>query len=269
MSVENSGATLEPPEGWYEWYGRIVRDLSFSVERDIEAARLLSQLMSDRPCLMGEIGGIIRSASLVVVAGAYDTVGEEARILSGRISSHIVVISADTATTPLVEAGITPHVIVTDLDGDFTAIQESWARGAYIIAHAHGDNIERLNQLLPSLGERLEATCQVQPRGHIHNFGGFTDGDRSVFLAAALGARRIATIGMCPTCGIGRHSLATKTPTPEWLRKKRLKLHYAGELLSWLATQRRDIEFIDATSTAEPPPLGFRKADLSEILGGL
>ncbi|GBC71394.1 hypothetical protein HRbin02_01175 [Candidatus Calditenuaceae archaeon HR02] len=256
----------EPPPGWLDWYQRILRDFSFSPERDEEAAEMLSSFMSDKRCLREELASRLSRARCVVVAGAYDTLGEEARILAENLYKGVAVVSADTATTPLLEAGVTPDIVVTDLDGRFEDIYECWRRGAVIVVHAHGDNIERLRQHLPRLGERVEATCQCSPRGHIHNFGGFTDGDRAVFMAAALGARKIITIGMCLTCRIGRFSAELKASSPHWLRMKRMKLDYAHRLLSWLAETRRDIEFVDATQAEWQLPQGFEKKPLKEVL---
>lgn len=252
-----------------EWYHRIIRDFDFPEERDEEAAEMLSAFMADKKCLRAELASKIGGASCVVVAGAYDTVAEEAAALSKFLGPGIVVVSADTATTPLLEEGIIPDIVVTDLDGDLEDIYECWEMGGIVVVHAHGDNIERLRKHLPRLSERVEATCQCAPRGHIHNFGGFTDGDRAVFMAAALGARRIVTIGMCFTCSVGKYSSATKTPTPEWLGLKRMKLDYGYRLLSWLASERSDIEFIDATSVEAPLPAGFVKRRLDEALRAL
>ncbi|MCS7145317.1 MAG: DUF115 domain-containing protein [Nitrososphaerota archaeon] len=256
----------EPPPGWMEWYERIIQDFGFPVERDEEAAATLSRFMSDRRCLVAELATRFSNSGCVVVAGAYNTVAEEATILSESLSPRIIVVAADTATTPLLEAGLTPDIVVTDLDGDFGDIFECWRRGALVAVHAHGDNIERLREYFPRLCERVEATCQCLPRGHIHNFGGFTDGDRAVFMAAALGARKIVTIGMCFTREVGKYSIATKKPTPDWVRMKRMKLSYAERLLAWLASERRDVEFIDSTSVDDAPPLGFRKMPLKEAL---
>ncbi|MEM0482323.1 MAG: 6-hydroxymethylpterin diphosphokinase MptE-like protein, partial [Nitrososphaerota archaeon] len=152
------------------------------------------------------------------------------------------------------------------LDGNFEDIYECWRRGSVVVVHAHGDNIERLRQHLPLLRERVEATCQCAPRGHIHNFGGFTDGDRAIFMAAALGAKKIVTIGMCLTCGVGKYSAALKAANPDWLAVKKMKLDYAHQLLTWLAETRRDIEFIDATQAEWSLPQGFKKKTLKEVL---
>lgn len=256
----------EPPPGWMEWYERILEDFGYSRERDEEAAEILAGFMADKKCLREELASKFRGAGCVVVAGAYDTVAEEAATLSENLAPGILVVSADTATTPLLSVGVIPDIVVTDLDGVFEDIYECWRRGAVLVVHAHGDNIERLKLYLPRLDARIEATCQSTPRGHIHNFGGFTDGDRAVFMAAALGARRVVTIGMCFTCGAGRYSAAVKAANPQWLAMKRMKLDYGYRLLSWLAGTKPDIEFIDATSAEWPLPQGFKKKPLREAL---
>lgn len=256
----------EPPPGWLDWYQKILRDFRFPPERDVEAAEILSSFMSDKKCLREELESRLSRARCVVVAGAYDTVGDEARILAENLDEGVAVVSADSATTLLLEADVIPDIVVTDLDGDLEDIFECWRRGSTVVVHAHGDNIERLRQHLPRLTGRIEATCQCSPRGHIHNFGGFTDGDRAVFMAAALGARKIITIGMCLTCGAGKYSTALKAANPDWMAVKRMKLDYAYKLLSWLAETRRDIEFIDSTQAEGAPPQGFKKKPLKEAL---
>jgi Uncharacterized Rossmann fold enzyme len=41
----------------------------------------------------------------------------------------------------------------------------------------------------------LIGSTQVEPRPHVYNFGGFTDGDRGVFLSRSLGILRITLAG--------------------------------------------------------------------------
>ncbi|MEM3030259.1 MAG: 6-hydroxymethylpterin diphosphokinase MptE-like protein [Candidatus Micrarchaeia archaeon] len=108
-----------------------------------------------------------------------------------------VVIAADGATQTLLENGIVPDVVCTDLDGRMEAIREAGERGAVIVIHAHGDNIGKLSGALRLLrGCKLIGTTQVEPKGRVYNFGGFTDGDRCVFLARAFGASPIGFVGI-------------------------------------------------------------------------
>jgi 2-amino-4-hydroxy-6-hydroxymethyldihydropteridine diphosphokinase len=254
----------EPPAGWLDWYEEILASFGFSRDMDERAARLLASFMGGRPCLKGVMGRMLRGASRVVVAGAYDSVRREAEALKNLSPSGTLLVSADTATSPILDAGLTPDIVVTDLDGDLEDIFEAWRRGAILVIHAHGDNIERIEELPKTLSERVEATCQCPPSGHIHNLGGFTDGDRAVAICAALGAAKIVTIGMCPGCGIGVYSSLLKQ-TEGWASRKLLKLEYASRLLSWVTTLYPRTVFIDATE-APGKIRGFRKMPLAEAL---
>ncbi|MDQ1282410.1 MAG: 2-amino-4-hydroxy-6-hydroxymethyldihydropteridine diphosphokinase, partial [Euryarchaeota archaeon] len=82
----------------------------------------------------------------------------------------------------------------TDLDGPFAAILEANRKGAILAVHAHGDNLDALSIYVPKL-ERIIGTVQCRPRPGLYNFGGFTDGDRSVFLARELGASEVDLLG--------------------------------------------------------------------------
>ena len=64
-----------------------------------------------------------------------------------------------------------------------------------MVVHAHGDNIPLLQHWVKRLPGPLVATTQSTPLPHVHNFGGFSDGDRAVFAADALGAKTIMLIG--------------------------------------------------------------------------
>jgi uncharacterized Rossmann fold enzyme len=63
-----------------------------------------------------------------------------------------------------------------------------------MVVHAHGDNVDALSEEVPRL-KRVVGTTQSKPLDNVYNFGGFTDGDRCVFLAQEFGARSITLIG--------------------------------------------------------------------------
>jgi len=67
--------------------------------------------------------------------------------------------------------------------------------GAIMVIHAHGDNIENLEKNVPKF-RKIIGTTQVMPTENVYNFGGFTDGDRGVFLAEEMRAKSITLIGM-------------------------------------------------------------------------
>src|SRR5437879_11958817 len=63
------------------------------------------------------------------------------------------------------------------------------------VIHGHGDNGPVVREWAPRFSGRTVATTQSRPTGGLRNFGGFTDGDRAVFLADHFGATRIHLIG--------------------------------------------------------------------------
>ena len=96
-----------------------------------------------------------------------------------------VLVAADGATTALIEERISPDIVVTDLDGNLDDILLANLRGANIVVHAHGDNLEQIIKFT-SFFNNVLGTTQAQPVGNVYNFGGFTDGDRAIFLAKLL-----------------------------------------------------------------------------------
>lgn len=87
-----------------------------------------------------------------------------------------------------------PHVIVSDLDGVMDDIIKANERCAVVVVHAHGDNITKLRSYVPQL-QKIVGTTQSRPLSNVFNFGGFTDGDRAIYLAKHLGAKEIGIIG--------------------------------------------------------------------------
>jgi hypothetical protein len=103
-------------------------------------------------------------------------------------------LAADGATAVLLRRGIVPDIIVTDLDGPFPDILKANQEGSIAVVHAHGDNLDALHRYVPKL-KRVIGTVQCRPPEGLYNFGGFTDGDRCVFLAKELGATSIKLVG--------------------------------------------------------------------------
>ena len=56
-------------------------------------------------------------------------------------------IAADSSLKPLLENGIVPDIIVTDLDGDEDAIKKLSKKKSIFVIHAHGDNIKKLQMV--------------------------------------------------------------------------------------------------------------------------
>ncbi len=196
-------------EDWEPIYQDILAEFGFSREEDEEAARLLQRLLLGREDLLSprDLDSKIRGREVLVCGNGPSLPLELKNVLEERPrsatpekpgSSEVVidelVIAADGATTTLLAAGVLPDLIVTDLDGFLPDILAASERGSMVVVHAHGDNIPALKEYVPRL-RRVLGTTQAEPMEGVSNFGGFSDGDRCVFLARSFGAGRIRIIG--------------------------------------------------------------------------
>jgi len=175
---------------WEPIYTEILEDFGFSRVRDEEAALLLSELLKDKKRSLDEAAQRLCGRD-VVICGNAPSLAEE---LKGLQERDLAFVAADGAASVLLRKGIVPDICVTDLDGPFDAIQNANAMGTIIVVHAHGDNLDALQKNVPLLNQVI-GTSQCQPPEGLYNFGGFTDGDRCVFLARALGAATIRLLG--------------------------------------------------------------------------
>jgi uncharacterized Rossmann fold enzyme len=194
---------------WEPHYTAILEYFGFEREADEAAARLLADL-ADRDDV-GLLEALIRGR-MVTVCGNAPSLPEELDRIEG------TVLAADAAAEVLADHGIRPDAVFTDLDGATDVFIDLSEQGTVMVVHAHGDNLPLLRHWVPRFPGPLVATTQAAPLLHVHNFGGFTDGDRAVFAADELGAARIRIIGF---------DLADKNVDP----LKRGKLYWAGELL--------------------------------------
>ena len=199
-------------EEWEPHYREILDYFGFDRASDEEAAELLAEILprDDIRTLKDLISG-----KVVTVAGNAPTLKSELDRIEG------VVIAADAASLTLFNEGITPAAIFTDLDGAEDPFITMNGAGTVIVVHAHGDNMPLLRRWVPKFKGPIVGTTQGSPLSHIHNFGGFTDGDRAVFAADTLGAERIVLIGF---------DLSDPTVDP----MKRGKLLWARRLLGML-----------------------------------
>lgn len=173
-------------EDWEPIYHEICEYFSFDPAEDDRAAHLLADLIpsDDSP----RLSDCVKNKP-VTVCGNAPGLKDELDKAGG------VIIAADAAAAVLLEGGIIPDIIATDLDGiDEYAIDLN-RRGTILVVHAHGDNIPRIKSWVPRFTGPVVCTCQGRPFDSIYNFGGFTDGDRAVFLAHHFGASSVGLIG--------------------------------------------------------------------------
>jgi len=207
----------------------IASALGLSVSRDYEASRVLDALIRDRVADVSDLRKVVEGKLVLVVGAGPSIEGNLSKVLD--VVDALV--AADGASSRLLELRASPDIIVTDLDGDLNDIYESWRRGSHVVVHAHGDNIPALKAYVRKFDDRLIGTTQVKPVGCLHNFGGFTDGDRAVFMCMELGCRAVLMTGMDFSTVVGKYS-------KPWLKEdvaawpfKRAKFTIAKRLLSW------------------------------------
>ncbi|MGA2912692.1 MAG: 6-hydroxymethylpterin diphosphokinase MptE-like protein [Methanoregula sp.] len=173
-------------EEWEPWYCEILDYFGFSRAQDEEAARLLALLLSrdDLPTLTA-----LTCGDEVTVCGNAPCLKDELAKIQG------VIFAADAAADVLDAHGIHPDAVFTDLDGATDRLLDLNKSGTIIVVHAHGDNMPLLRYWVPRFAGLVVGTTQSVPLPHVHNFGGFSDGDRAVFAADELGAVHITLIG--------------------------------------------------------------------------
>ena len=205
---------------WKFFYEKIAQDLNLQIEHEKEAANVLNNLLKQKKMnLLSEkkLDQLISNKE-VVVFGAGSSL-EKTILKYKKMIENKVKITADGTTTALLQKNILPDVIVTDLDGKITDQLKASSLGCKTIIHAHGDNIHKINKHVPEFKGEISGTTQInpQPYSHLYNYGGFTDGDRAIFLSDHFHAEKIYLAGFDFDERIGKYSFATN-------KDKKLKL---------------------------------------------
>ncbi|MDH5635517.1 MAG: DUF115 domain-containing protein [Candidatus Bathyarchaeota archaeon] len=252
----NAGISLKE---WWPWYDKIIKTFEYDRSKDQLATDVLSRLVSSRAIDLQQLKVLISGQS-VLVFGAGPSLEEDLQqIAKENLLKKCVIISADGATTALLKvAKVVPSVVVTDLDGNINDLFRADRLGSVMVIHGHGDNIDRLQAYVPKF-KSVVGTTQVEPKPNVYNFGGFTDGDRAVFLAVVMGAKLVALAGMDLGRVVGRYSKKQVRS----VEVKILKLKICKELLEWLAS-RVDIPLYNITRRGERIE-GFIKVTSSEL----
>lgn len=199
---------------WLPIYFSIAERLKLDVEADRCATRLMDLLMRGKRDLADSLEDLMKGERVLVI-------GNGPSLREADLNESLVVAADAAAHSYFTLTRREPQVIVSDLDGP----PEILEMRAIKVVHAHGDNIAKLLRVVPGL-EELVATTQVEPTVRVHNFGGFTDGDRAVFLACAAGASSIRLAGFDFDSISDYDVVAGKD-----IRRKKEKLKIAKELL--------------------------------------
>jgi 2-amino-4-hydroxy-6-hydroxymethyldihydropteridine diphosphokinase len=229
---------------WFSWYKEILEEFSFDRQMDEKSAEMLRKLLEDRNRLSPED---ISIKSDTIIFGAGPSLKRNIKELKKVGMDYFTLICADGAVTALLEEKIIPDIVVTDLDGKIEDIIDSNRNGAIMVVHAHGNNMDNIQRYVPVLENVLGSTQSI-PLENVYNFGGFTDGDRCVFLAVELGAKNIFMAGMDFGKIITRYSrpnIKEEKGQADLIKEK--KLRYAKKLVEW-AAKNEDIKIYNLSN---------------------
>ena len=235
--------------GWESKYREILKDFGYSRKEDKQSCQLLNSLLQKKTPIV-KIRELIENKSVFVI-GAGPSLSSCISILKKH--KKITKIVADGATKAMIENDLEPDIVVSDLDGDIASLIKAGRTDTIMVVHAHGDNSEKIHFVKNF--RNCIGTTQTKPMGKVKNFGGFTDGDRCVFLANHFNAKKIILLGMDFGTRIGKYSkikVINRTI-------KIAKLRRGKKLLEWLASKSKS-ELYSTTRIK-----GFRKINLRSI----
>jgi hypothetical protein len=235
--------------GWDSKYKKILKDFGYSRKKDSQSCKLLNSLLPKKTPIV-KIRDLIENKPVFVV-GAGPSLSSCIPIL--KKYKKITKIVADGATRAIIENGLKPDIVVTDLDGDVKSLKKVGRTNTLMVVHAHGDNTDKIH--LVKNFKNCTGTTQTKPIGRVHNFGGFTDGDRCVFLANHFNAKKIILLGMDFGTRIGKYSKVSVVNRST----KIAKLRRGKKLLEWLA-KKSGSDLYSMTKIK-----GFTKINLQKI----
>ena len=237
-------------DGWHQKYLEILKEFNYDRSREIRSGKILSSLLKNKFSL-DMIEKKIKNKTVFVI-GAGPSLDVSLPYL--KKFKGFTKIAADGATQALLENNIIPDIIVTDLDGNIESLRRSSESKSIMVVHAHGDNISRLPYAI--LFRHCIGTTEDKPFGKIRNFGGFTDGDRCIFLANYFKASKIILMGMDFGTQVGKYSKKKGFNKSMKIRK----LNRGKSLLKWIASKSD----IDMYTTSHSIP-GFKNIKLADL----
>lgn len=181
---------------WKPIYFQILSDFSFEQVNDEKAASILKRMIETKKMVsINDLNELLNN-KVVNVFGAGPSLSKDIKAFKKESNKEQIIIAADGATSTLIKNGLIPDIIVTDLDGYIPDQIKANNMGAILIIHAHSDNVPAMKEWVPRFEGKVLATTQSVPdeEHNLYNFGGFTDGDRAVFLASHFNARLINLI---------------------------------------------------------------------------
>ena len=215
--------------GWKTRFDEIRRDFGYREKEDLRSAKKLDSLLKKKASKK-QLQKIIENKTVFII-GAGPSLSKSLKFL--KRCRNVTKIVADGAVRGLLEENIRPDILVTDLDGDMKSIGKIGKTKIPIIIHAHGDNFDKLD--IVGKFSNVIGSTQTDSFGKMENFGGFTDGDRCVFLAEYFKAKKIVLVGMDFGKKIGKYS-KERVVNPKIKLKK---LRDGKKIVEWLGTKSK------------------------------
>lgn len=240
-------------------YSEISKILNLDKEKDKNSVEILLNVVESNQKINIEKAKQKIENKVVFIFGAGPSLRNDVIKIKNILNlKNFCTISADGATTCLVENEIYPDFIVTDLDGNIDKIIEANENKSIIVLHAHGDNIENLKKYGKNF-KNLILTTQVDVNDNeIYNFGGFTDGDRALFFALNFNPKLVILAGMDFGNIVGEYS---KKISGERLKFKLKKLEIGKKIIEERCKDLNNV--YDFTSNKS---LNLKKITAEEIL---
>jgi len=238
--------------GWKKKYTDILKEFKYDEKKDKESAIILNSILETSNGNK-KIINLIKGKTVLVIGSGPSLSTAIPKLKKYKKS---IKIAADSSIKPLVENGIFPDIVITDLDGDKNTLEKIAKTKIIFVVHAHGDNIEKLE--FAKKFKNCIGTSQSTPFNKIQNFGGFTDGDRGVFLANNFEAKKIILLGMDFGKRIGKFSNTKKSER----KIKLMKLKKGEFLLEWLSTITKSQLFTTSKSIKGFEKISYKEMDI-------
>jgi uncharacterized Rossmann fold enzyme len=246
-------------------YAKIVNKLNLSISADIRSAENLELLFKNKGSINKEkiqqkLTIYLKRPSLI--AGGGPSIERDLnRCIELNLIDKLTVIAVDGTSKLFHENRLIPNILVTDLDGDWSSIYWAIKNNTTTLIHAHGDNHHLIDEFFLEyedlkLQSNIWGTTQNYISSDLFNFGGFTDGDRAIFLAFHFQVPIIGLIGFNFGSEIGKYSLSHPTLVKD-LSKKMLKFEIAKNLLKIFHHNHSGVRFNLSENGEEIPGFPF------------
>ncbi len=209
---------------WINIYIQITDSLDINRNNDLFSSFILSQYINNK----NEIIKTYRNKNFYVIGN-----GPDLKDYLPSISSGVIIVADSALSTFMQNFNRNPDLIVSDLDSNMDLLKYQYDIGTRLIIHSHGDNIDKILKNADYFKGSAIGTTQNIPVKNIYNFFGFTDGDRSAYLANYLNAKSISLIGF----DFNNISLKNYYDGNSIIFKKK-KLIWAKKLLTILGKER-------------------------------